>query len=217
MKKEDKSQDKMYISKVGLPIVLFLLYLFLDYCNIPRLIGISIDRINIEFFNTLLNSTIVVVLYTLTYYFVDRRQIQKDKNVKDTADVLILCTYKECLDNLSLVTDYEWVSKYIIPKLNGDIPVNDNIVISNIQNFPFASKSEILELSKGGYLKKTVLSKYCQIQKDYKSFISLKITFYDLITPETDKQRELYFNLEHRYNSLLHLLNAEIERLEEDR
>ena len=214
MKKEKRNPEKKYFFKAAIPAILFGIYVILDYLNVPQLLGISSDRINMDFFDVFLNSVIVIVLYIITYYFVDRRQIQKDANSKDTADVLLLCTYKECLDNLEMVWNPHWVREYIIPKVDGNKPVNENRIISNIQNFPFQSKSEVLELSKGGYIEKDVLIKYFKIQKEYKHIISMKITFYDLINPQTLEQQAMFQDINQRSDELMSMLSDEIKRLE---
>lgn len=109
MKKEKKDPEKAHFFKSAIPAILFGIYVILDYLNVPQLLGLSSDRINMDFFDVFLNSVIVIVLYIITYFFVDSRQIQKDANAKDTADVLLLYTYKECLDNLRMVGNIEWV------------------------------------------------------------------------------------------------------------
>ena len=214
MKKDKKNPEKKHFFKAAIPAVLFGIYVILDYLNVPQLLGLSSERINMDFFDVFLNSVIVVVLYIITYYFVDRRQIQKDANSKDTADVLLLYTYKECLDNLRMVWNPRWVKEYIIPKVDGNKPVNENRIIANLQNFPFQSKSEVLELSKGGYVEKDVLSRYFHIQKEYKHIISMKITFYDLTNPQTAEQQALFMDINHRSDELMSLLGEEIQRLE---
>lgn len=214
MKKKTKKQDNNHLFKAAIPALLFALYVILDYLNAPQLLGLSSNRINMDFFDVFLNSVIVVVLYIITYYFVDRKQIQKDANSKDTADVLLLYTYKECLDNLQMVWNREWVKKYIVPKVDGNKPVTENKIIMNLQRFPFASKGEVLELSQSGYVEKEVLARYLHIQKEYNHIINMKITFYDLIDPQTADQQALFMDINHRSDELMSLLGEEIKRLE---
>lgn len=201
--------------KTIIPILLFAAYVVVDYLNVPQLLGVSSNRINMGFFDVFLNSVIVIVLYIITYLFVDRRQIQKDANAKGTADVLLLYTYKECLDNLKIVRNRQWVEKFIIPKVDGNKPANEDKIISNFQRNPFSSKVELLELSKGGYVEKTALATYLHIEKEYKYIISSKIIFYDLVHPETEEQQALFQDITHRNDDLISLLRKEVKRLEE--
>lgn len=213
MKKDKKHPEKIHFFNAAIPAMLFVIYVILDYLNVPQLLGLSSDRINMDFFDVFLNSVIVVVLYIITYYFVDRRQIQKDANSKDTAGVLLLYTYKECLGNLRMVRNSEWVKKYIVPKVDGNKPVTENKIIMNLQRLPFSSKGEILELSKSGYVEKEVLARYLHIQQEYNYNINMKITFYDLINPQTADQQALFMDINHRSDELMSLLGEEIKRL----
>lgn len=168
MKKEKKDPEKTHFFKAAIPAILFGIYVILDYLNVPQLLGLSSDRINMDFFDVFLNSVIVIVLYIITYFFVDSRQIQKDTNAKDTADILLLYTYKECVDNLRIVLNPMWTKNYIAQKVDFNRPINKNSVVSNIQDLPFSSKSEIFELATGGYVEKEVLTRYLHIQAEYR-------------------------------------------------
>ena len=84
----------------------------------------------------------------------------------------------------------------------------------NLQRFPFASKGEVLELSQSGYVEKEVLARYLHIQKEYNHIINMKITFYDLIDPQTADQQALFMDINHRSDELMSLLGEEIKRLE---
>lgn len=60
MKKKPKKQDNKHLLKAAIPVLLFALYVILDYLNVPQLLGLSSDRISMDFFDVFLNSAIVV-------------------------------------------------------------------------------------------------------------------------------------------------------------
>ena len=217
MKKNKKHQEKIHCFKAAIPAMLFVIYVIFDYLNVPQSIGLSSERINTDFFAVFLNSVIVVVLYIISYYLVDRRQIQKDANSKDTANILLLYTYKECLKNLQIVGDSEVVKEFIFPKVDVNKPVTENKIIMNLQCLPFSSKREILELSKIGCVDKDVLARYLHIQQEYNHIITMKIIFFDLNNPQTAAQKALFKDIQQRDNELKSLLGNEIKRLEEHR
>ena len=190
MKKKEKKQNKKSLFKAAIPALLFVVYVIFDYLNVPRLLGLSSERINMGFFDALLNAVIVIVLYIITYFFVDSRQIQKDANAKDTADILLLYTYKECVDNLHIVLNPMWTKNYIAPKVDFNRPINKNSVVSNIQDLPFSSKSEIFELATGGYVEKEVLTRYLHIQAEYRQATAFEALIGYLF--EHDKERLNY-------------------------
>lgn len=127
----------MNISKVFLPVILFVAYLILDYINAVDLIGLSVDNINVDIFGALINGTIVIVLYIVSFYYIDNKQLEKDKNAKCTAQTLLKKTYSECLESLKLLDNKEMVKKYVIPKVNGNKPSYEDKIISNFQTCLF--------------------------------------------------------------------------------
>lgn len=212
-----QEKKKKIRSKVIAPVGIFAAYAVLDYFNIPGSMGMKSERINMDFFGIFLDAVIVIVLYIVTYYFVDHRQIQKDTNSRDTADTLLLYTYKDCQDYLSIIYDPEWVKQYIVPKIDGNKPAGENKVIMEIQNSPFGSQNEVLELAKNGYIDKAVLAKYLQIQKEYQHMVRVKIIFFDLGESQSEMQEVMTSKINARKIALDSLLEEEINRLEEVR
>ena len=60
--------------KVFWPVIIFLVYLILDYINLPYVFNIKIANINIDLFGALLDAVIVVVLYLFSYFYIENRQ-----------------------------------------------------------------------------------------------------------------------------------------------
>ena len=210
-----QEKKKKIRSKVIAPVGIFAAYAVLDYFNIPGSMGMKSERINMDFFGIFLDAVIVIVLYIVTYYFVDHRQIQKDTNSRDTADTLLLYTYKDCQDYLSIIYDPEWVKQYIVPKIDGNKPAGENKVIMEIQNSPFGSQNEVLELAKNGHIDKAALSRYLQIQKEYKHMVRIKIIFFDLNESQSELKGEMIAKIDAREKELNRLLEVELKRLEE--
>lgn len=71
--------------KIYLPIILFIIYLLLDYFNLPSLVGFSSTTINIDLFDAVFNGTIVIVLYIISFFYIDNKQNEKDANSRDVA------------------------------------------------------------------------------------------------------------------------------------
>lgn len=213
MTKQTKNQDNKHLIKAIIPVVFFLVYLFLDYINIGGKIGIEVSKINSALFSSLLNATIVVTLYIATYYIVDRRQIQKEKNASYVVDVLLYHTYTDCVGNLGLVNNKEFVEKYIVPKVDFDKPMNHDSVVQNLQNSPFSTRNEIIDLAKSGLVEEEVFDKYIAIERNYKNLVGMKITFFDLHEPQTSEQKELYDGMIRRETNITTLLEEELKRL----
>lgn len=214
MQKTQK-QNKKYLLRAAIPAAIFAVYSVLDYLNVPQLLGISVRRINMDLFSVFLNTAVVVILYIITYHFIDKRQIQKDSNAKNMANILLLNTYRDCLDNLDIVENTESVRRYIIPKVDMNKAPEENVAIANLQDFPFTSKAQILELAQGGYIEPEIFGRYLQIQKEHKHFVRMKIIFYDVTDSTLPTQHQLYAAMQQQGKSLRSILECEVKRLEQ--
>ena len=200
-------KSKTYI--VVIPIVLALItYFILDYVNISTLIGLPFSNINVDMFGIIFNSVIVLVLYVVSFYYIDNKQNEKDANARDTVDTLIKKTYQECLGNLKLLDNKAIIEEFIIPKVGGNKSDLDNKVIHNLQTLPFSSFDSVIDLAVNGYVEKDKLDNYLDIKKEYQYLVSVKITFFDLVNPKTDDQKALYYDILARDNVIKRKLNG---------
>lgn len=178
-------------TKVFLPIILFVVYLILDYINLIDLIGLSVDNINIDILGVLFDAVIVIVLYIISFYYIDKKQLEKDKNAKGTANILFQKTYNECLENLKFLDDKGIVGRYIIPKIDGDKVASEDRITNNFQTLPFSSFETIMSLSSNGYIEKNDLNDYLDVKMKYQNLVNLKITFFDIDNAQTLEQQAM--------------------------
>lgn len=199
---------KRKTNKFIIPIIAALVaYLILDYVNLPSLIGLVPNNINIDMFGILLDTAIVLILYVISFYYIENKQNEKDANARDTVDVLLEKTYEECLSNLTFLDNREIIARYIIPKTDGNKLDSENKVVNNLQTLPFSSFDAVIDLAANGYVKKVRLNDYLNIKKEYQYLISVKISFFDLINPETDNQKAMYNDIHNRDYALKSKLN----------
>lgn len=199
-----KNSKKKKTSKIILLLIMvFFVYLFLDYLNIPEFIGISSTNLNIDIFSALFNAVIVLILYVISFYYIENRQNEKDNNAIDIVDVLIKKTYQECLENLRFLDNREMIGNYIIPKVDGNKPDSENKVIHNLQTLPFSSFDAVIDLAANGYVEKEKIENYLDIKKEYQYLVSIKITFFDMDNPETLEQKAMYNNIQARDSAKL--------------
>lgn len=190
---------KKKTNKFIVPIILMLVvYLILDYVNLPSIIGLIPNNINADVFSIFFDASIVLILYVISFYYIENKQNEKDANARDTVDVLLEKTYKECFDNLNFLDNREMIGKYIIPKVDGNKTDSENKVINNLQTLPFSSFEAVIDLASNGYIEKTKLNDYLDIKKEYQYLISVKITFFDLVEPETVDQKAMYNDIHSR-------------------
>ena len=207
MKKKNRLSLLMYLF---IPIVVVIV---LDYFNLPSILGFKMSNVNYTLIDTVLNVSVVISLYIITFFLIDKRQIRKDDNSKGTADILMLSAYNQCKELSKIVDTQSWLESYIVPKVDSNKTGLDNRVILNLQNNPFAEHSHILLLAENGAISRGDLMKYFEIMELYKSFISLRITFYDMNDATTDKQKKFRSKIINDKNKLDELLDIEVSKL----
>lgn len=194
---------KKRVSKIIVPIIVaFAAYLLLDYLNIPSFIGIEPTNINVDVFGVLLDAVIVLILYVISFYYIENRQNEKDTNAVDTADTLITKTYQECLENLKFLDNRIMIREYIIPKIDGNKTDSENKVVYNLQTLPFSSFEAVISLASEGYIVKNKIESYLDIKKEYQYLVSVKITFFDMDNPQSDEQRAMYNDIQTRDSAI---------------
>lgn len=193
-----------------IPIVVVIV---LDYFNLPSILGFKMSNVNYTLIDTVLNVSVVISLYIITFFLIDKRQIRKDDNAKGTADILMLSAYNQCKELSKIVDTQSWLESYIVPKVDFNKTDLDNRVILNLQNNPFAEHSQILSLAENGAISRGDLMKYFEIMELYKLFISLRITFYDMNDATIDKQKEFRSKIIYDKNKLDELLDIEVSKL----
>lgn len=208
---ERNKRNKRKYKHVGLAVTIaFVIYVVMDLFNISQKLNIPISNINMDLFGSAASAAVVFAIFFLTYNEIDARQIEKENNARDTADVLIVDTYKECLNTLDLVENRENVEKYIVPKVDFDKQLKDDETLTYLQNSPFSNFDKIIALAEDGYLSKEKLKDYLWIKNEFAYVVSGKIIFYDIEDAKTEKQILFREELEKRDNDLRKRLGKKI-------
>ena len=182
-------------------IIFTLVYLIIDYLNLPTLLNIYIDNINSNLLDVFINSIIVIILYLITYLTIDKRTIEKSKNKKDIYKQILINMYSECIQTLNLIHDENILNK-IIKQVDGNAPIIENKIVNNLMNLPFENKDTILDFAKSGEIDVNTFQRFLNIQSDYRKYINMLIICFD---------RQEY--IETLKVELLKKLNKEVELL----
>lgn len=196
-----------------LPFIAFLVYFALDFFNVFGKIGVHISNINIDVFGIAVNALIVITLYIVSFCYIDNKQIEKDNNSRNTANVLLSDTFKYCIKYLELLNNTTIIRTYLIPKINPNQSTIDSPIVNNFKSLPFSSYETIMSLASGGYISKTQLSEYTRIKKDYENMVDMKITFFDIDEYPDNDHKELSDKLKKDYNELLCRLKTQLSNL----
>ncbi|EIA19339.1 hypothetical protein [Listeria fleischmannii] len=155
-------------------VISIIFVIFLDYINLPTHLGLHIANINW----TLINITVIILLYIITYNILDRKSAEKENNKGKISKLLIKECYELCLEMDKSLSE-EIVNKFIVPKVDFNIPSTDDPLSQRLENLPFANENIILELIKDGQLTEEHIAGYFNVKKAYQRYISIRITLYD--------------------------------------
>ncbi len=164
-------------------------FIFLDYINILSILKLKSENFNFDFLNIIINTIIVIMLYLITYFLIDKENIRKNNTQKDILKSLLKETYKECINYINIL-DYETLSKYIVPKIDFN-STTENIISKNIKNNAFSNHDSIMELFKIGIISIDNFNTYIEIKKDYFNYVTFVITFFDAPDKTTPLKNEL--------------------------
>ena len=189
--------EKRFLKYIMICTVLILLFVLLDYINLPTLCGIDMSNINLDFWVQTVNVIVVIMLYIFTYKILDERAVHREINKNEISMMLINNCYKECKRYLEML-DQETVEKYIVPKI--DFKSSHNVIISNLQNAPYTNENVIFDLVKDGQVTRQQIDCYLKIKEKYQQYITTRITFFDA--------EKIYGPLKHE---LCKMISKEIE------
>ena len=163
---------------ISILIICIIGYLTLDYLNIPTLLNLRIYNINNDFLSIFINSIIVIFLYIITYLTIDKKSIEKSKNIEDIYKQILINMYNGCIETINLCCD-DYILKKIVEKVDGNTPMIENKLVNNLIKTPFESKQIILDFAKNGDISVNTLQNFLVIETDYRKYINMLILCYD--------------------------------------
>lgn len=207
-------KKKVHLTILKYALMPFFVMIVVDYFNLPTYVGLKMSNINNDVFGVAFNAFVVIALYVITYVVLDKRQIEKDENAKSTANILMLSTYQQCKNLIEMVDNQQVLEDNIVPKIDFNKINLDNRVMTNLQNDPFIEHTHILELAENGAIVSTDLIIYLKIMELYKSFVSMRITFFDIDKSENLQHVSLRKKILEDKNMLNSMLEREMKKLQ---
>ncbi len=168
-KNTSSANSKKYIRYCLLTLII---YLIIDYINLVSIFNINVSNLNMDIFCTVLNIFIIILLYIISFYYIDNKQNEKDQNATDIALLLIKTTYEKCINTLSVLDNNILIKDYISPS---NIETKGE-TLTFIQNMPFGFNNDILQLARNGYIEKQLVETYIDIQKNYELLVLIKLS-----------------------------------------
>lgn len=174
--------DKKTKRLIGFSILITFLVLVgvfaVDYFNVFSRLGLNIKNINWDAITLIAGNIVVILLFVITYFIVDSRSIQKDKNQLMTAYLTLVGIYERCKDMVDIFSQEDLRTR-AAQKCDGDKLLHEDKSHMHFLNYPFENESIVYEFAGAGILSKTIFSEFITIKKHYQKYINVAIIFYD--------------------------------------
>ena len=138
----------------------------------------NIVTINYDLSSIVISNTVVIIIFAITYFLIDRRNIKANENKRKVARAVIIDSYDKCLGTITMM-DNDWSRNNIASKVNGNIPINEERVLLQIHNYPFLNDGMVQQFATDGVLLFEEFEDYLKIKNDHWSYVSSSVTFYD--------------------------------------
>jgi hypothetical protein len=187
------------------------LLIIADYLNLPSYFGIDVPAMNWDFLSLTIGNGLVITLYIVTYCLIDYREIQRANNqVRNTRKILV-AIYSQCKEQIEDLDNSEMRS-LIANKCDFNIPRFQEPIFLQMQNAPFELEQYIMDASNNGVLSDSEIQAYLSIRKNYKEYVSTRVTYFDIedVPDKTQLQRDMYKRMLEKREYLLERLEMQI-------
>lgn len=154
------------------------LYIIMDYLDLPSLLGVNISRINSEMLSIFINTVVVITLYVLTYILIDVRNVKKQKNQESSAKLIMSETYKECKRYAELLETPN-VLKSLVSNTKFDKIEKNGGVSSRYASIPFDNEELLYQFVADGSITAEQFNLYLKIKNQYRGLVQFSVTFFD--------------------------------------
>lgn len=165
---------KIILSCLALTFVYFLL----DISELPACIGIHSEKINWDIASIVISNLVVICLFLITFNLLDNRSIEKDKNQRDVAVLILNKTYGQCKDVAALF-DNPSIRASAVKKCDFNKVVHEDKAHMRYLEAPFEYHEKIVDLSFLGIISQQEFSDYVNVKAVYTMYINTSITFFD--------------------------------------
>lgn len=176
-------------------------YFLLDISDLPASIGIHSGEINWDIASIVIGNLIVIGLYLITFNLLDNRSIEKDRNQREVALLLIKKTYEKCKESV-LYFEVPEVCEKAAEKCDFSKVLHEDKQFLHYLDFPFEYHEKIIEFACCGTISKQEFSDYINVRDAYKKHINIRIMFFDRKELPDQTKKEFFETFDKVYRSL---------------
>lgn len=170
-------EKNMAIRAAFLSIVGTILLVVADYFNVFSRLGVDVTNLNLEFLSFVIGNGVVILLFIIAYVLVDRRSIDKEKNKRKTALIILKGIYEHAVEVVELFADSE-SRLYAAKKCDFDKVASQDPMQTFYRNLPFAENDDtIISFAQEGILGANELETYFDIKREFCAYIDLSFVY----------------------------------------
>lgn len=177
MKEKNKKKNGESSAKprriVAILCVLLALSVILDYFNISQVFHIDMSNFNWDFLSIFVGNLVVVGLYYLTYWLIDRHNIKRTENQERNVKTVINEVYKQCNKIIALLENEIGIVE-VLPDVQPDNNTYVADVIETINKSVFATEPFIYDAVVNGIIAQSELETYINIRSDFIQYVSYR-------------------------------------------
>lgn len=166
-----KKSNVVIICFVAIWIVFCILFSILYY-NFPFVAG-SINLVTL-----LISNTVVITIFVITYFVIDKRNIRVYDNKKKVALTVLNDTYDRCTESISMLEDNN-IRRNAALKINGNTPIGEEKTLLQIHNYPFTNDNLIVQFAIDGILSNEQYKYYYKVKSAHWRYVYHAVAFYD--------------------------------------
>ena len=174
---------------VAVLCVLLALSVILDYFNISQVFHIDMSNFNWDFLSIFVGNLVVVGLYYLTYWLIDRHNIKRTENQERNVRTVINEVYEQCSKIIALLENEIGIVE-VLPAVQSDNNTYVADVIETINKSVFATEPFIYDAVVNGVIAQSELETYINIRSDFIQYVSYRARLF----ANESKGRELEKN-----------------------
>lgn len=173
---------KFYIITI---IIINNIYFWSDYFNIPSKL-INANNINLSLLIAVLNNSVTVSLFIITYFVINRKNLENKKNQRKIARSVLINVCSNCLF-IRNHSDF----KNMLNEISNYKEIEKQQVTEYYKNLPFQYERLIIEFAKTGVINAKIYDGFYEIKSEYQFYISQKIERFATDNVDIDDGRPL--------------------------
>lgn len=150
-------------------IIINSIYFWSDYFNIPSKL-INVNNINLSLLIAILNNSVTVSLFIITYFVINRKNLENKKNQRKIARSVLI---NVCFNCLFIKENSDF--KKLLNEISNYKEIEKQQAIEYYKNLPFQYERLIVEFAKTGVINAEIYDGFYDIKNMYQFYISHKI------------------------------------------